>query len=257
MRWTKPQITGAQPERGHITRARAYLRGAIIGATAIGAAAYLFDPNSGRRRRAELRDRGLHTERRTRELLDAAGRDLVHRARGRLAEGVGRFEDEPDDATLVARVRSQLGHFSSHPRAIAVQAQGGRVLLRGQVLTHEAQRLIEGIRNVRGVTHIDNALELHAEAERVAALQGRGRPEETRWPPGPRLAAAAAAMSLLAYGALRRSLSAPLATTAGAALLVRSVINRPLRLDELDSVLSGEAPAHGGEPAHEATRVAT
>src|SRR5436189_1550239 len=116
MRWRQPSITVAQPERDYTARARAYVRGAITGATAIGAAAYLFDPQSGRRRRAELRDRSLHTKRRARELLDAAGRDLVHRARGRLAEGVGRFEDDPDDATLVARVRSQLGHFSSHPR---------------------------------------------------------------------------------------------------------------------------------------------
>src|SRR4029079_17337994 len=128
-------------------------------------------------------DRSLHTKRRARELLDAAGRDLVHRARGRLAEGIGRFEDEPDDATLVARVRSQLGHFSSHPRAIDVEAQGGRVRLRGHVLTQEAQRRLAAIRNVRAVTHTDTALESHAEVERVAALQGREhRPEETRWP---------------------------------------------------------------------------
>jgi BON domain-containing protein len=258
MRWRQSPITVAQAERDYTGGARAWLRGAIAGATTIGAATYLFDPDSGRRRRAELRDRGLHTGRRARELLDAAGRDLLHRARGRLAEGVGRFEDHPDDSTLTARVRAHLGHVSSHPRAIAVEARAGRVQLRGHVLAHEAPRVIEGIRGVRGVTQIDNALELHSEAEHVARLQGgERRLEDTRWPPGPRLAAAAAAVGLLAYGARRRSLNAPLATTAGAVLLVRSMTNRPLRLGELDNVLQSAMPAHGGEPAHEGTRVAT
>ena len=116
MRSKQPPITVAQPERDYTALARAYVRGAIAGATTLGAATYLLDPDSGRRRRAELRDRSMHTGRRARELLDAAGRDLVHRARGRLAEGVGRFEDNPNDETLVARVRAQLGHVSSHPR---------------------------------------------------------------------------------------------------------------------------------------------
>ena len=54
--------------------------------------------------------------------------------------------------------------------------------------------VIEGIRGVRGVTHIDNALELHSDAERVTTLQGSERRlEDTRWPPGPRLVAPAAA----------------------------------------------------------------
>jgi hypothetical protein len=85
---------------------------------------------------------------------------------------------------------------------------------------------------------------------------GERRLDDSRWPPGPRLAAAAAAVGLLAYGARRRSLSAPLATTAGAALLVRSMTNRPLQLDDLDAVLQAEPPARSGESAH-ATRVAT
>lgn len=256
MRWKQPPITVAHVERDYTALARAYVRGAITGAATFGAATYLLDPDSGRRRRAELRDRSMHTGRRARELVDAAGRDLLHRARGRLAEGVGHFEDHPDDQTLVARVRSQLGHVSSHPRAIAVEARGGRVQLRGHVLAHEAPRVLEGVRGVRGVTQVDNVLELHSESEHVAKLQGERRPEETRWPPGPRLAAAVAAVGLLAFGARRHSLSAPLATTAGAALLVRSMTNRPLQLDELDDVLK-RVPAPAREPAHEPTRVAT
>jgi hypothetical protein len=257
MRRKQVPITVAQPERDYTGRVRAYVRGAIAGATTLGAATYLFDPDNGRRRRAELRDRGAHTGRRARALLDAAAHDLLHRARGRLAEGVGRFEDRPEDATLVARVRAQLGHVSSHPRAIEVEARGGRVQLRGHVLSHEAPRVIEGVRNVRGVTHVDNALEAHSEAEHVARLQGgERRLDDSRWPPGPRLVAAAAAVGLLAYGARRRSLSAPLATTAGAALLVRSMTNRPLQLDDLDAVLQAEPPAPSAGSAH-TTRVAT
>ena len=86
-------ITVAQPERDFTARARAYVRGAIAGATASGRPTYLFDPQSGRRRRAELRDRTLHSGRRARELLDAAGtRPGAPRARA-ARRGRRRFED--------------------------------------------------------------------------------------------------------------------------------------------------------------------
>jgi gas vesicle protein len=244
MRWKQSPFIITRPQH-EFTVARAYLRGAIAGATTGSTATYLFDPNNGRKRRTELRDRAVHATHRARTLLDAASKDRVHRARGRVAEGFGRFEDPVDDHTLAERVRAQLGHVSSHPKAIAVDARHGHVQLHGHVLAREAPRIVAGVRSVRGVAHVDNALEMHSETEQVASLQGLERTSgDSRWPPGPRLVAAAAAVGLMLYGAgARRSLSGPLATTAGAALLVRSMTNRPLQLDELDAVLEGESPA--------------
>src|SRR5688500_15965078 len=59
---------------------------------------YLFDPRDGRRRRALLRDQGIHLGRLERRLLGKAGRDLSNRAHG-LAERVRHPGDQnvPDE----------------------------------------------------------------------------------------------------------------------------------------------------------------
>ncbi len=145
-----------------------------IGGAGLGAALmYLFDPDKGRRRRALLRDRGVHLARTTRDRLDVASRDLANRCQGLVARTKSLLVcDQPSDAILAERVRSNIGHALSHPGSIDVAVQGGRVTLTGPVLAREVEELLAHASSVRGVAGVENRLEVHEEAGRVPGLQG-------------------------------------------------------------------------------------
>lgn len=148
------------------------LIGAALGAGAI----YLLDPQSGRRRRALVRDKLVRASHTTRDALDTTARDLSNRSRGIVAATRARLADEnvPDEI-LVERVRAKLGRASSHPRAIDVDARDGDVTLRGPVLAHELPAVMATVAAVRGVCCVNNELEAHQTAEHIPALQGEGR----------------------------------------------------------------------------------
>jgi uncharacterized membrane protein len=132
----------------------------------------------------------------------------------------------PTDQQLTERVRAKLGRHVSHPGAVEVSANQGRVVLSGQVLTHEVPRLLSAIASVRGVEDVENRLEPHDRAENIASLQG-GRPPVGEPPrlrpntPASRLIAATAGLSLLGYGLARRSIGAKLLGALGVGLLAR------------------------------------
>src|SRR5260370_36218754 len=87
------------------TRSQAALRGTIGGVglgVCLGAALmYLFDADSGRRRRALARDRAVRALHRGSRTVKATARDLTHRARGAAAGTRWRLrraaEEVPDD----------------------------------------------------------------------------------------------------------------------------------------------------------------
>lgn len=65
----------------------------ILGALGIGAAAmYFFDPVSGRRRRALLRDKMEHYQKEVTEYAEGTAQDLRNRAQGLVAEARGMVE---------------------------------------------------------------------------------------------------------------------------------------------------------------------
>ena len=82
---------------------------------------------------------------------------------------------ETSDDKLVERVRSKMGRYVSHPRAIEVMAQDGCVCLRGPILTHEAKGLLNAVRSVRGVRELDIQLEPHNTAETIPARRWADR----------------------------------------------------------------------------------
>lgn len=146
--------------------------GALVGAGIM----YILDPDGGRRRRAVVRDKLVRS--RT-VLADAAetaeskAEDLRNRAQGLAHDVQSRLtEEEVDDTTLEARVRSAMGRAVSTPGAIQVTAYNGRVTLTGQILAREAEQLLSAVRGVRGVDRIDNFLEVHESPEGVSSLQG-------------------------------------------------------------------------------------
>jgi uncharacterized membrane protein len=198
---------------------------------------YLFDPSQGRRRRKMLLDKLEHYQHVAARLLGKAQRDLRNRVIGLRIEARKQLElapAQPDADTLVARVRSKLGRYVSHPHAVTVQVHQGRVTLAGPILENEAKPLIRAIERVTGVTEIDNQLELHDCTEKLPALQSGARrggepPEllQRSWTPSLQVGAGAAALGLIVMGLRRRSL-APLALPIGGAVLLRALFDRPL-----------------------------
>ena len=134
---------------------------------------FLFDPDRGNRRRALLRDKCVWAARKTGEGFEVTARDLRNRTHGLMTEVQSHFSSEPvDDSVLVDRVRSKLGRIVSHPRAINVSAQNGRVTLSGPILTSEVPELLTCVNNLKGVNEAINQLEPHEEAGNHPALQG-------------------------------------------------------------------------------------
>jgi uncharacterized membrane protein len=209
----------------------------LTGAALAAAAMYWFDPTSGRRRRARLRDRALSLLNDTRHSVDVGTRDLAHRMGGIAAEARHLFDaDEVEDGVLAERVRACLGRAISHPGAIELETAGGRVVLRGDVLAHEYPQLMDCVRAVRGVKSIDDQLGVHAEARGVSALQG-GRPRPPRridvlqenWSPATRLLITGAGGALALAGLKRGGALGTLAVATGVLSIVRSVSNIPAR----------------------------
>jgi CBS domain-containing protein len=214
-----------------MNKAMAMCRGAALGAGLM----YFFDPRQGARRRALVRDACVRLCNETQHAADVTRRDLTNRLQGLKAELTSYFSgtSEPaNDEQLKARIRSQLGRVSSHPRAIELDVHDGRVTLRGPVLSAEAQRVFDCVRHVPGVCHVDNQMEQHQEAGNISALQGgKERPGQQwdlfqeRWSPSTRLLVGAGAASLLASGSLRGMLTG----TLGAAALGMMSGNTPWR----------------------------
>jgi uncharacterized membrane protein/osmotically-inducible protein OsmY len=198
--------------------------------------AYLLDPEMGNRRRARARDRATHLVNKTGGAIEAAARDLQHRTVGLASEWTSRLaREEVTDQILTARIRSKLGLVVSHPSSITVEVDRGRVTLQGPILTHEANRLLSAIRRVRGVVDLEDALELHSEADGVPGLQGgaerageRFELMQENWSPAARLLAGAAGLGLTFYGAGRKGIAATAVGTIGLGLLTRGLTNLPM-----------------------------
>lgn len=203
----------------------------MLWSAAAGAIAmYLFDPQAGRRRRARARDKVDHYQRTLRHACDVTLRDTRQRAAGvrsglrTLGRRALRRETTPDDK-LVGRVRSVLGRYVSHPHAVVVTAQDGRVTLSGPILENEVAPVVKAIRSVVGVAHVENRLTAHREAGGVSSLQG-GVPRhgqrfellQENWSPAARLLTGAVGLALLVRGGI-------LGRLGGAALVARSLSN--------------------------------
>ncbi|MGH8218431.1 MAG: SRPBCC family protein [Steroidobacteraceae bacterium] len=209
----------------------------LSGAALAAAAMYWFDPTSGRRRRARLRDRATSLMKDTRHGVDVGTRDLAHRVGGIAAEARHLFDSaEIDDGVLGERVRACLGRAVSHPGAVEIETRGGRVVLRGAVLAHEYPQLMDCVRGVRGVRSVEDQLGVHADSRGVSALQG-GRPRSHRridllqesWSPATRLLITAAGGALALGGLRRGGALGTLAVATGVLSIVRSTSNVPLR----------------------------
>ncbi len=204
---------------------------ALIAGVGLGAGImYVLDPDRGNRRRAMAQQKLFRIVRQAGDAVDKGIRDLEHRVEGIFAEAasVVRREEIPDDI-IVQRVRSKLGRVTSHPSAVEVRAQGGKVILSGPVLRGEKVELEHCVARIRGVHDVESRLEEHDSSENVPGLQGHtvrtgDRPEilQENWAPGTRLVMGFVGLSLLGRSIRQPGMMNTALGVAGLALLARS-----------------------------------
>jgi gas vesicle protein len=138
--------------------------GGIFGAgTLIGAVlGRLFDPVSGKRRRAELRDRTAAFFRRSGRKAARVGRYTGSYAHG-LKQRATHLREQPkdlDDATLADKIETKIFRPADVPKGqINVNVQQGLVQLRGEVpRTEMIDDLEKQVRAIQGVRDVENLL---------------------------------------------------------------------------------------------------
>ena len=137
----------------------------FLGALAGAALEFLWDPESGRGRRAVLRDQFRATLRRARHRLTGEARYVAGSAYGIVEETVHLHQPNnpaPDDATLRDRVESELFRDATVPKGhININVSMGIVELRGQVENGDQLDAVESkVRSIEGVHTIHNYLHL-------------------------------------------------------------------------------------------------
>lgn len=208
------------------------LAAALVGAGLV----YVLDPDRGARRRGLIRDKAIRAGHKIVDGVGTTARDVENRAKGTVAELRSRLRhEEADDEVLEERVRSAIGRASSHPRAIEVSVEDGRVTLGGAVLEDERSRVLRTARRVRGVHGVTDQLEGHAESEGIPWLQGdrprTPRPEllQAQWAPAARVMVGALGATLASRARHADGVLDVLSAVAGAALLTRAITNLPMR----------------------------
>jgi uncharacterized membrane protein len=208
----------------------------LAGLGAGAALMYMTDPDRGRRRRALVRDKAARTVHTTRRAVDKTGRDISNRARGLAAVARTLWGDKyVEDDVIVARVRAKIGRVISHPHAVSVRSERGRLILEGPVLDREYRALLSAAESAAEGMEIDNRLERHAEADLPALQGGSPHPGErwemmqTNWTPAVRTLAGLGGTALMAYGIRQGGLRGAASGIAGCGVLLRAATNMELR----------------------------
>jgi gas vesicle protein len=177
-RWERGLRVRAQSSLGKtIENTLLLVTGGILGATAM----YIFDQNSGRRRRALARDKAYHYLKELQRASLRKAEDLKNRLVGSVQEARSRMREarsEIDDSVLEERVRAQLGHVVAHPGALEVRVDHGRVTVSGPVLMGERRKIQHRLSKTRGVREADVQVTEYASKEGVPGLQGESRTEQ-------------------------------------------------------------------------------
>ena len=117
---------------------------------------YFLDPNTGRRRRALVRDRAVATGHDVQRFASANSRHVANHLRGVAARTRGRLaREEIEDDRLEARVRSRLGRLVEHPHGVEVRVREGCVVLKGAASADEIDDLVDAIASMPGVEEVD------------------------------------------------------------------------------------------------------
>ena len=221
---------------------------------------YVFDPQQGRRRRALLRDKMIHYNRKARSGIDATARDIRNRTAGVAIATRKMFSGKDAVGTeLVQRVRATVRGVVSHPNAITVHAEAGKVTLSGPILEAEVTPLIEDVGSVPGVSAVENRLELHREPGNVSGLQGAPAVRKSgqvpdimqaNWSPTTRFIAGTFGGTLALIGAKQLSALGTAVAAVGTAILTRALTNMDFKR------LTGIGAGRGAVALHKIINVA-
>ncbi|MGU7839850.1 BON domain-containing protein [Burkholderia sp. AW33-5] len=134
-------------------------------AVACGAAAmYFFDPASGRRRRAYVRDKAAAGRHGVVDYANTQAKRAADHARGAIAGlRADWLAGDANDAQVTERVRAALGHLAGHPRDVDVSVEHGHVRLSGQVEEAERHAVVDGVAALRGVQTVEDAMGARSE----------------------------------------------------------------------------------------------
>jgi hyperosmotically inducible periplasmic protein len=132
----------------------------IAAAFAAGAAAmYYLDPETGRRRRAMVRDRSVAASHDLEDYASATSKRASDKLHGAAARTRSRVSPEPvDDEQLHERIRSRLGRVVERPGDVEVQVRDGYVVLSGSADEEEIDELVSAVAAIQGVEGVDNLL---------------------------------------------------------------------------------------------------
>lgn len=132
----------------------------IVGAALTAAAVYFLDPVSGRQRRVLLQDRCKRAAR----SIDLGTRDARRDASERYlaARGNGKASNrQKSDRAVNKTVCNAVRQSVAHPESIDVAVDRGHVFLRGRLMPHEHQRLLDEVRSQPGVFIVTDHLSDH------------------------------------------------------------------------------------------------
>lgn len=210
---------------------------ALSGIALTAASAYLFDPDSGKRRRSELGDRCKGAAKRLNQQAHTLGdgisnqyKDVSSRARSWFSS------DERKDKALARRVRIDLWRAVPDTQKVGVIAHEGEVILHGDVLSKEHQHVLDVARSVEGVRKVSDHLTERGEIPKPAGSQRlqqgyvtvRNNLMQEKWTPPTRVCSSALGLGLMGWGVQHRNAVGIAGALAGAALVLRSASNVPL-----------------------------
>ena len=205
-----------------------------IGAATVGGlVVYFLDPDTGRRRRALVKDRTTNLLKEADRAIGKASRDLSNRARGAVAEARSLLPLRGvSDEVLAEQIRARIGRVVSFPHFAEIGARDGVITLRGAVLQSELDNLLSAVSSVRHVASVRNELKTYRQPRDIPGLQQgeiRRRVPAAGWTPAARLAMGIAGGVLALSAGARRGLLGKAARFAGIGLLARAFTNMHLK----------------------------
>jgi hypothetical protein len=133
-------------------------------------AMYLMDPNTGRRRRAIVRDRSVSMRHDAERYVRGKSKRAADRLRGVAARTRASLTSEPvDDDLLHERIRARLGRLVERPHDVEVHVRDGRVQLKGHVAEEEFHDLLHTVSSMRGVQNLESLLRTHSTLSQPSA----------------------------------------------------------------------------------------
>jgi osmotically-inducible protein OsmY len=132
-----------------------------LGAAAGAAAAHFLDPDSGRKRRNQMRDQAQSTAAGAASAMQTQAQHAASMVKGAAhtaTPGGARLED-PDDVTLARKVETEIFRAHDAPKGtVSVDVQAGVVYLRGEAAPEWIERLATEARAVEGIQGVKNLL---------------------------------------------------------------------------------------------------